>query len=102
MFRENGFLEYAENIGDYLPVRTEKLFFHQFAGAEVIKTRLYNDFHNADADRHIVYLKAGKCVRSGGHRASRAAQEMTTGVMYHAEHISPVEPGVYRVQEETG
>lgn len=26
---------------------------------------------------------------------------MTTGVMYHAEHISPVEPGVYRVQEET-
>ena len=101
MFRENGFLEYAENIGDYLPVRTEKLFFHQFAGAEVIKTRLYDDFHNADADRHIVYLKAANAFVVVDTVHPRAAQEMTTGVMYHAEHISPVEPGVYRVQEET-
>ena len=30
MFKEKGFLEYAENIGDYLPVRTEKIYFHQF------------------------------------------------------------------------
>ena len=94
-------LEYAENIGDYLPVRTEKLFFHQFAGAEVIKTRLYDDFHNADADRHIVYLKAANAFVVVDTVHPRAAQEMTTGVMYHAEHISPVEPGVYRVQEET-
>lgn len=93
MFRENGFLEYAENIGDYLPVRTEKLFFHQFAGAEVIKTRLYDDFHNADADRHIVYLKAANAFVVVDTVHPRAAQEMTTGVMYHAEHISPVEPG---------
>ncbi|MGN1075318.1 MAG: hypothetical protein ACI4QB_10030 [Eubacteriales bacterium] len=101
MFREKGFLEYVENIGDYLPVRTEKLFFHSFACAEVIKTRLYDDFHRADADRHVIYLKAAKLFAVVDTVHPRAAQDMTTGVMYHAEHIAPVEPGVYRVQEET-
>lgn len=101
MLREKGFLEYAENIGDYLPVRTEKIFFHQWAGAEALKTRLYDDFHNADADRHIVYLKAADLFVVVDTVHPRAAQEMTTGVMYHAEHITPVEPGVYRVAEET-
>lgn len=101
MFREKGFLEYAENIGDYLPVRTEKLFFHQFAAAEVIKTRLYDDFHRADADRHIIYLKAAKAFVVVDTIHPHLAQEMTNGVMYHAENITRVEQGVYRIQEES-
>ena len=101
LHREKGFLEYAENIGDYLPVRTEKLFFHEFAAADVIKTRLYDDFHRADADRHIIWLKEAKLFAVVDTVHPRAAQEMTTGVMYHAENISAVEPGIYRVQEET-
>lgn len=101
MLRKDGFLEYAKNIGDYLPVRTEKLFFHPFASAEVVKTRLYDDFHCADADRHILYLKAAQLFVVIDTVHPHKAQEMTTGVMYHAEHISPVEPGVYRVRAET-
>ena len=101
MFRENGFLEYAENIGDYLPVRTESCSSISLQALRSLRRGCMTISRNADADRHIVLSQSGKCVRSGGHRASPGSAEMTTGVMCHAEHISPVEPGVYRVQEET-
>lgn len=101
VFKEKGFLEYAENIGDYLPVRTEKIFFHQFNCGEVIKTRLYDDFHAAQADRHIIYLKEAQLFVVVDTVSSYYPQEMTTGVMYHAERMTQTEPGIYRIQEES-
>ncbi len=101
MFKEKGFLEYAENIGDYLPVRTEKIYFHQFGCGEVVKTRLYDDFHGAQADRHIIYLKREKLFVVVDTVHAYRSQDMTTGVMYHAEQIEQVEPGIFRAAAET-
>lgn len=101
MFRENGFLEYAENIGDYLPVSTEKIFFNIFGCAEVLKTRLYDPFHRATADRHIVYLKNACIFVVVDTVHPDCEQEMTTGVMYHAENITEIGNGLYRVAEES-
>lgn len=101
MFREKGFLEYAENLGEYLAVRTEKIYFHQFACGEVVKTRLYDDFHGAEADRHVIYLKEADMFVIVDTVHPYKTQEMTTGVMYHAEKISEVEKGIYRAAAET-
>lgn len=101
MLREKGFLQYAENIGDYLPVRTEKIYFHQFGCGEVVKTRLNDDFHGAQTDRHIIYLKKEKLFVVVDTVYAYRPQDMTTGVMYHAERMEQTGPGIFRIAEET-
>lgn len=101
MFREKGFLEYAENIGDYLPVETEKIYFQQFSFAECAKTHMTDRFHKIKADRHIFYLTDEDIFIVADTVASLEDQELTTGVMFHGETVEEAAPGVYRILEDS-
>ena len=101
MLREPGFLAYAEDIGDYLPVETEKIYLQEFSFAWALRTRLYDRFRRADCDRHILYLKDEAAFLVVDTVRAWGQQPLTSGVMYHAERIAGLGGGMFRVMEET-
>ena len=102
MLGESGFLEYARDIGTFLPVETERIFYKDFSFGTAIRTRLVDRFRRADADRHIVYLKDENIFVVVDTARAWEASELTAGVMYHAERIDKISHGVYRVYGEFG
>lgn len=101
IFREKGFLEYAENIGDYVEVATQKLYFKKFAFAQTVRTRMQDAQKGVVCDRQIIYLPKENVYVVADTLQSQTAQPLTAGVMYHAETIQEVEPGYYRVMEDS-
>lgn len=101
MFREKGFLEYAENIGDYVEVRTKKLYFKQFAFAQTIRTRLYDPERDVLCDRQLVYLPKENLFVVADTVQSLRAQALTAGVMYHAEQLEGVGERTFRIWEDS-
>ncbi len=101
MFKEKGLIEYAENIGDYLPVTTEKLYFERFSFAEVSRTRLNNPCVGMDCDRSIIYLKDERVYIIIDSLRALTEGPRTTGVLYFAETLQSVAEGVYRIEEDS-
>ena len=102
VLNETGFLEYARNIGTFLPVETERVFLQDFSFATVIRTRLYDRFRKADADRHIIHLKNENIFIVADAVRAREASELTAGVMYHAEKIEKLTETDYKITGEPG
>ena len=101
MFREKGLIEYAENIGDYLPVTTEKLYFERFSFAEVSRTRLNDPYSGVDCDRSIVRLKDEGVYIVIDSLKALSEGPRTAGVMYFAETVHQVGEGVYRIDQDS-
>ncbi|HPF57057.1 MAG TPA: hypothetical protein PLV03_11005, partial [Clostridiales bacterium] len=59
MFREKGFLEYAEDLGAYLKVVTEKVFYQEMLGLEIGRTRMDDPHHRTVYDRTVIHFPTG-------------------------------------------
>lgn len=99
MFREKGFLEYAENIGTYLHVDTRKIFYHELGNVKVSRTRLYDPHHYAVHDRTVCYFSdEGVYAVADTIRATRD-YEYTIGQMWFGGKITENSPCDYTIKQ---
>lgn len=98
MFKEKGFLEYAENLGAYLKVETQKIFYHELAGLEVSRTRLEDPHHSATQDRTICHFGEGIYLVIDTVRAHKV-YEYTAGAMWYGGDIVKNDTGDYIVKQ---
>ena len=100
MFREQGLLAYAENIGDYQQVTTEKLFFERFSFAEVSRTRLRDEKSDMEWDRGIVRLKDDGIFIVIDSLKALSEGPRTAGALYWGKTVEKVSDGSYRIPED--
>ncbi len=89
MFREKGFLQYAENLGAYLKTETEKIFYHEMGGLEISRTRVDDPHHRVIADRTVIHLGDGRYLVADTVKATQT-YEYTIGQMWFGGKIQKV------------
>lgn len=98
IFREKGFLDYAEDLGAYLKVETEKLFYHEINGLEISRTRLTDTHHKAVYDRTVAHFGDGIYAVIDKIRATED-YEYTLGQMWFGGKITKVADSDYLIKQ---
>lgn len=86
IFHEKGFLEYAEDLGAYLKVETEKVFYQEMLGLEIGRTRMDDPHHRTVYDRTIIHFPTGGFAVIDSVKAKQT-YEYTLGQMWFGGEI---------------
>lgn len=101
MFKEKGLLEYATDIGTYLPVTTEKIYYHTMPDMEVSRTRLSDPHHKAEWDRTVChFVKGGFFAVIDSVRATER-YEYTMGPIWHCGTVEKQGEADYLLRSTT-
>ncbi|MBQ3140678.1 MAG: hypothetical protein IJC25_01810 [Clostridia bacterium] len=101
MFYENrNFLSYVKNIGTYLKVETEKIFYHHSGNIEVSRTRLDDTKHHKDVqDRTIIHFVKENVYAVIDTIRATETYEYTLGPVWHAGETRKVGKADYLLKQ---
>ncbi len=92
---KDGLIAYALDLGDYEPVRSEKLFFERFAFADALRTFAVDEARQARVDRGVVFLRDAGCFVVLDTVTSLREQALTCGPLFFSERVEKERDGLY-------